>query len=118
MVEFLNYAQLVIGPAGSGKSTYCKAIQSHAVSLKRTMRVINLDPAAENFEYDCDIDIRELISVEEVMQKKKLGPNGALIYCMDYMLTKFDWLEDQVNSYGDNNYFLIDCPGQLELFAH
>lgn len=118
MVEFFNYAQLIIGPAGSGKSTYCKIIQQHALNMKRTVRVINLDPAAENINYQCDIDVRELITVEDVMNKKKLGPNGALVYCMDYLYAKFEWLETQISSYGDNQYFLIDCPGQLELFSH
>ena len=28
------------------------------------------------------------------------------------------WLEERLNEYGDNNYFLIDCPGQLELYSH
>ena len=51
--------------------------------MKRNVRVINLDPAAEKFDYNCDIDIRELISVSDVMTKLKYGPNGALIYCME-----------------------------------
>jgi hypothetical protein len=42
-----------------------------------------LDPAAENFGYKCDIDVRELISVPDVMKKLKYGPNGALVYCME-----------------------------------
>jgi len=29
-------------------------------------------------------DIRELISLEDVMEELKLGPNGGLIYCMEY----------------------------------
>ncbi len=45
-MEFFNYAQLVIGPAGSGKSSYCKIIQDHAIVMKRNLKVINLDPAA------------------------------------------------------------------------
>lgn len=118
MVEFFNYAQLVIGPAGSGKSTYCKTIQIHAATTKRSIKIINLDPAAENIEYNCDINIKDLITVADVMEKKKLGPNGALVYCMDYLYSKFEWLETQINSFGDNQYFLIDCPGQLELFSH
>lgn len=118
MAEFLNYAQLVIGPAGSGKSTYCKIIQQHAFNTKRSIKVINLDPAAENISYQCDIDIRDLISVEEVMEKKKLGPNGSLVFCMEYLYTKISWLEDKINDCGDNQYYLIDCPGQLELFSH
>ena len=118
MTDFFNYAQLIIGPAGSGKSTYCKIIQSHALTNKRTIKVINLDPAAENISYNCYIDIRDLINVEDVMEKKNIGPNGALVYCMDYINLKFNWLEDKINELGENTYFLIDCPGQLELYSH
>jgi polynucleotide 5'-kinase involved in rRNA processing len=53
------YGQLIIGPAGSGKSTYCKLIQDNAADLKRNVLVINLDPAAEIFKYRCDIDVRD-----------------------------------------------------------
>jgi hypothetical protein len=52
------------------------------------------------------------------MEKLKFGPNGALIYCMEYLIKHINWLEDQINDYGDNVYFLIDCPGQLELYSH
>jgi GTPase SAR1 family protein len=86
--------------------------------MKRNMKVINLDPAAEKFGYNCDIDIRELISVNDVMQKLKFGPNGALVYCMEYLMKNMNWLEDAMNDFGDNTYFLIDCPGQLELYSH
>jgi hypothetical protein len=51
--------------------------------MKRNVKVINLDPAAETSQYKCDIDIRELVSVLDVMAKMKLGPNGALVYCME-----------------------------------
>lgn len=77
-----------------------------------------MDPAAENISYSCDIDIRELVSCQDVMEKKGLGPNGALVYCMEYIVSKFSWLEKRISAYGDNTYFLIDCPGQLELFSH
>ena len=117
-MQFTNFGQIVLGPAGSGKSTYCKIMQDHAESLKREIVVINLDPAAESFKYNCDIDIRELITVIDVMLKKKLGPNGALVYCMEYLLKNMDWLEEQIESFAQNSYFLFDCPGQLELYSH
>jgi GTPase SAR1 family protein len=79
-----RYAQLVIGPAGSGKSTYCQNVYQHCQSIKRTVHVVNLDPAADHFEYPVSVDIRELISLEDVMEELKLGPNGGLIYCMEY----------------------------------
>ena len=58
-MEYVNYGQMILGPAGSGKSTYCKIIQDHAEILKREIVVVNLDPAAELFNYKCDIDIRD-----------------------------------------------------------
>lgn len=30
------------------------------------------------------VDIRELISLEDVMEELGLGPNGGLLYCMEY----------------------------------
>ena len=52
------------------------------------------------------------------MKKLKLGPNGALLYCMEYLGQHIDWLEDKFDQNGDNVYYLIDCPGQLELYSH
>ena len=117
-MEYVNYGQMVLGPAGSGKSTYCKIMQDHAEVLKREIVVINLDPAAESFKYNCDIDIRELVTVLDVMLKQKLGPNGALIYCMEYLLDHMSWLEEQIETFAEDSYFLFDCPGQLELYSH
>jgi GTPase SAR1 family protein len=116
------FIQLVTGPAGSGKSTYCSAIQQHCATLgkmrRRTVHVANLDPAAENFAYDLSFDIRDLITVEDVMEELGLGPNGALIYCMEYLLQNMDWLEDQLDKFDDDEYLVIDCPGQIELYTH
>ena len=117
-MEYVNYGQMILGPAGSGKSTYCKIMQDHAEVLKRNIVVVNLDPAAETFKYKCDIDIRELITVVDVMLKKKLGPNGALVFCMEYLLDHISWLEEQIESFAEDSYFLFDCPGQLELYSH
>ena len=117
-MEYVNYGQMILGPAGSGKSTYCKIMQEHAEVLKREIVVINLDPAAESFKYNCDIDIRELVTVVDVMLKQKLGPNGALIYCMEYLLNHMSWLEEQIETFAEDSYFLFDCPGQLELYSH
>lgn len=50
--------QMVMGPAGTGKSTYCRVIQEHCQNVKRTVHVVNLDPAAEKFDYEVAFDIR------------------------------------------------------------
>lgn len=31
-------------------------------------------------------DIRELVSLDDVMEELGLGPNGGLLYCMEYPL--------------------------------
>jgi hypothetical protein len=46
--------------------------------------MVNLDPAAEHFSYPVSTDIRELISLDDVMEELGMGPNGGLIYCMEY----------------------------------
>uniref|UniRef100_A0A0E0KDH0 GPN-loop GTPase 3 n=1 Tax=Oryza punctata TaxID=4537 RepID=A0A0E0KDH0_ORYPU len=79
----MGYAQLVIGPAGSGKSTYCSSLYQHCETVGRTIHMVNLDPAAEHFSYPVSTDIRELISLDDVMEELGMGPNGGLIYCMD-----------------------------------
>ena len=85
---------------------------------RRRIHVANLDPAAEHFHYDVAFDIRELISVNDVMEELQLGPNGSLVYCMEYLLQNMDWLQDNLDNYNDDEYLIIDCPGQIELYTH
>lgn len=37
--------------------------------------------------------MRELVSVEDVMEEMNLGPNGGLVYAMEYLVTNIDWLQ-------------------------
>ena len=37
---------------------------------------------------------------------------------MRYFIDNSDWLTDQLDEYPDDEYFLIDCPGQIELYSH
>jgi len=89
----------------------------HFQTVKRPLNIINLDPAAEHFSYPVSIDIRELVNLDDVMEELNLGPNGGLIYCMEYLLDNIDWLEDHIADYPDD-YLIIDCPGQIELYTH
>ena len=63
---------------------------------KRRASYINLDPAAEEFTWEPTIgisvvsrmlmvDIRDLVSLEDVMEELDLGPNGGLVYCFEYI---------------------------------
>lgn len=58
-------------------------------------------------------DIRELIEVDDVMEDSTLqfGPNGGLVFCMEYFANNFDWLENCLGHVEDD-YILFDCPGK------
>lgn len=113
----MRHAQVVMGPAGSGKSTYCSTMIRHCENIKRTMHVVNLDPAAEAFDYPVAVDVRDLISLDDVAEELQYGPNGGLIYCMEFLIENIDWLRDELGVYEDD-YLLFDCPGQIELYTH
>lgn len=113
-----KFAQFVMGPAGCGKSTYCARMQEHCAAIKRVVHLVNLDPAAEDpLCYSPSIDIRELVRADEVAEQLSFGPNGALMYAVQYLVDNIDWLLDRVGDY-DDDYLIIDCPGQLELYSH
>ncbi|ODV68232.1 hypothetical protein HYPBUDRAFT_203454 [Hyphopichia burtonii NRRL Y-1933] len=108
---------LALGPAGVGKSTFCNSIIAHMQSIGRRAHIVNLDPAAEATEFEFTIDIRDLISLQDVMEEMDLGPNGALIYCFEFLLNNLDWLDEEIGDYNDE-YLIFDCPGQIELYTH
>ncbi|CAM5106152.1 unnamed protein product [Natator depressus] len=113
----LAFGQAVIGPPGSGKTTYCFGMQEFMSRIGRKVAVVNLDPANEGTPYQCAVDISELITLADVMDNLKLGPNGGLIYCMEYLEANFDWLQEKLAKL-KGHYFLFDCPGQVELCTH
>lgn len=113
----MRYCQFVMGPAGSGKSTYCSTMVRHYEVIKRSVHVFNLDPAAEYFDYPVAWDIRDVISVGDVAEALSFGPNGGLIYCMEYLIANLDVLDEALEGY-DDDYIIFDCPGQIELYTH
>jgi len=56
--------------------------------------------------------------VDDVKEEMQLGPNGALVYCLEYLLENIGWLIDQLGDLNTEDYVLFDCPGQIELFSH
>lgn len=52
------------------------------------------------------------------MEEMKLGPNGALIYCMEYLVENIEWMQDEMEALGNDEYVIFDCPGQIELYSH
>ncbi|KAL7515219.1 hypothetical protein ACHAXN_012627 [Cyclotella atomus] len=149
------YGQIVIGAPGSGKTTYCDGMQQYLRLLGRDAWVVNLDPANEvpparneeghdaesntneqqveeeegnaQLPYETILDVcQDIISLDSVMNQLHLGPNGGLLYCMEYIehhlghvlkLLK-ERLGIENDKHASRAYLLFDLPGQIELTAH
>ena len=114
-----KFGQLIIGAPGSGKTTYIKSMKDFYSQCGRKTLTINLDPANDNKTSIFDIDIRNLINLEEVENKLKLGPNGSFLFCINFLNENISWLDKQINQekFKDYFYYLIDTPGQIEIFT-
>ena len=94
----------------------------HYETMKRSAWCINFDPACDGFQYEPLVDIRDLISLDDVTdpdEDLRLGPNGGLVYCMEYLQQNLDWLDDALSaSTAEDDVIFVDCPGQIELYTH
>jgi len=100
------------------QSTFCASLITHLQLNRRSCYYVNLDPAAESFEHQPDLDIKDLISLEDVMDELKLGPNGGLIYCFDFLMQNLSFLEEGLNTVTEEYLIIFDMPGQIELYTH
>ncbi|KXG20283.1 hypothetical protein SORBI_3010G180500 [Sorghum bicolor] len=50
------------------------------------------------------------------MAEHSLGPNGGIVYCMDYLEKNIEWLQEKVKPLIEDHYLLFVFPGQVELF--
>jgi hypothetical protein len=60
--------------------------------------VVNLDPANDALPYPCAVDVTELITLEDVMEEYTLGPNGGVIFCIEYLVQNLTWLMDKLET--------------------
>ncbi|MCQ2085909.1 MAG: ATP/GTP-binding protein [archaeon] len=105
-----------VGTAGSGKSTLVKAYKDWLDCAEISSMIVNLDPGSDTLPYEASVDIREWISLGDVMSEYKLGPNGAQIVATDLMAVNIKKITD-ILDVEETDYVLMDTPGQLELFA-
>ncbi|MES1923424.1 GPN-loop GTPase 2, partial [Bonamia ostreae] len=78
----------------------------------------NLDPANEICPIKENIiDLKNLITVKDVMKLLNYGPNGATLYCLEYLEKNLNWLEQQLAKLDQETFILFDFPGQIELYT-
>ena len=106
----------VVGTAGAGKSSLVTAYQRWARFLEVDVMAINLDPGAERVHYDPEFDVRDLVSLSDVMSEYDLGPNGAQILAADLVASQAEDVFEQIEGLS-GDMLIVDTPGQVELFA-
>ena len=116
---------IILGMAGSGKTTFVQRLVSH-LHTKKTREpelhkppyVINLDPACHEVPYPANVDIRDTVNYKEVMKQYNLGPNGGIVTSLNLFATKFDQVLNLIERRaGDCDHVIFDTPGQIEVFT-
>eukprot|EP00906_Rhabdomonas_costata_P031704 RCo044747 len=119
---------LVIGMAGSGKTTLMRLVANHFQQQQQQPQgsgrrpasayVLNLDPAVLQLGYEVNIDIRDTVNYKQVMKQYKLGPNGAIVTALNLFATRFDQVITFIEQKQEEvEYVFIDTPGQIEVFT-
>jgi len=109
---------IVLGMAGSGKTTFVQRLTSCLHAKKNAPYVINLDPACSECPYPANIDIRDTVNYKEVMKSYGLGPNGGIVTSMNLFATKFDQVLKIIQTKSTaHEYIIFDTPGQIEVFT-
>uniref|UniRef100_A0A5B7A095 GPN-loop GTPase n=1 Tax=Davidia involucrata TaxID=16924 RepID=A0A5B7A095_DAVIN len=109
---------IVVGMAGSGKTTFLHRLVCHTQASNIRGYVINLDPAVMTLPFGANIDIRDTVRYKEVMKQFNLGPNGGILTSLNLFSTKFDEVISVIEKRADQlDYVLVDTPGQIEIFT-
>ena len=106
----------VVGTAGSGKSHLVSAFSAWLIGQRENVCTVNLDPGALALPYTPDINVRDYIRVEDLMEQHTIGPNGALVLASDMIADQIEEIREELDTI-DPDLALVDTPGQLELFA-
>lgn len=138
---------IVIGMAGSGKSTFTASLHDHlhekskeqqdeqepsnagssssnataaSTSAAQTTApyMVNLDPAVGTLGYEPNVDIRDTVDYARVMEQYNLGPNGGILTALNLFTTKFDQVLNILEKRAKQvDHIVLDTPGQIEIFT-
>ncbi|MEM1619176.1 MAG: ATP/GTP-binding protein [Fervidicoccaceae archaeon] len=108
-----------VGTAGSGKTSLTRAYGSWLEERGYSVSYVNLDPGVKILPYDPDVDVREKFTVEELMLRTGLGPNGAFMLASDLLAQIAEELALRIAELElRSDFVLVDTPGQMEMFVY
>lgn len=106
----MKCAEVVIGPPGSGKTSY--VLSKRLALAHRRPYTVNLDPGNEDADFD--YSICTVSSVRMYQQEHGVGPNMSAKCILERFCAGFEeFFREHVE---DTDYLLFDLPGQIEFF--
>ena len=109
---------IVIGMAGSGKTSLMQRVNAYKHAQGKPPYIINLDPAVTQTPYDANVDIRDTVDYKNVMKEYNLGPNGGILTASNLFATRFDQVVSLCEKRAaDIDHVFVDTPGQIEIFT-
>lgn len=110
---------LVVGTAGSGKTVFCAVLRRYLQSQSpdKTIINVNLDPAVQTLPYTAEIDVREYLDMQEIVDTYELGPNGAMVHATDLVASHMETIMEEIEDH-EADAVIVDTPGQLEIFVY
>jgi len=106
----------VVGTAGSGKTSLTAAFTRWLEMQREDVMAVNLDPGAPSLPYSANVDVRDYIKVEDIMEEYGLGPNGGLVAATDMIKDVVEDISQDIEDFTPD-ICIVDTPGQMELFA-
>lgn len=103
--------------AGSGKTTFVKKLEEEIAKREKESYIVNMDPAVHDTLYEPNLDIRDTINYKDVMLNNNLGPNGAIMTCLNLFATNIHKIINLLENKKELDYIVVDTPGQLEVFS-
>ncbi|ASA77883.1 ATP/GTP-binding protein [Thermococcus sp. 5-4] len=105
-----------VGTAGSGKTTLTRAFGKYLEENDYRVSYVNLDTGVKRLPYRPDLDVRAEVTAWEIMEEG-YGPNGAIVESYDRLLPRVsEYVSSIMELDGENDYVLLDTPGQMETF--
>lgn len=109
---------IVLGMAGSGKTTFVQRLTSHLKTTTKVPYIVNLDPAVSELPFAANIDIQDTVNYKQAMKEYGLGPNGGIMTALNLFASKFDQVVDLLHKRSSEVDFIVaDTPGQIEVFT-
>jgi GTPase SAR1 family protein len=108
---------IILGMAGSGKTTFVRKLEEEMANRDKDSYIINMDPAVLDTLYEPNLDIRDTIKYKDVMISNGLGPNGAIMTCLNLFATNIHKIIGLLETKSELDYIVMDTPGQLEVFS-